>query len=185
MTGEPSPTRTVGTAACCLRADVTAADRDHVRRIVESTGFFRPDEVDVAVELVDERLARGVASGYEFVFADREGRTVGYACYGPIACTIGSYDLYWIAVDRDEQGTGLGRVLLAAAEDAIRRAGGRQVYIETSNRPQYVPTRGFYERCGYRLAAVLPDFYAPGDDKVIFVKILCRTDVSRYSVSVP
>jgi ribosomal protein S18 acetylase RimI-like enzyme len=157
---------------CVLRADVRPADRDHVRRIVESTGFFRADEVDVAVELVDERLAKGPASGYEFVFADRGGRTVGYACFGPIACTIGSYDLFWIAVDRDQQGTGLGRLLLKAAEEAIRSADGRHVYIETSNRPQYTPTRGFYERCGCHLAAVLPDFYAPGDDKVIYVKDL-------------
>ena len=163
-------------AECRLRDQVTPSDREHVRRIVESTGFFRTDEVDVAVELVDERLAKGPASGYEFVFADRGGRAVGYACFGPIACTIGSYDLYWIAVDADQQGTGLGRLLLNAAEDAIRRGGGRHVYIETSNRPQYTPTRGFYDRCGYRQAAVLPDFYAPGDDKVIYVKDLTTVE---------
>jgi D-alanine-D-alanine ligase len=155
-----------------LRDHVTADDPRHVRRIVESTGFFRPDEVEIAVELVDERLAKGAASGYEFVFADRAGRPVAYACYGPIACTIGSYDLFWIAVDRDQQGGGLGRALLTAAESRIRAAGGRHVYIETSNHPQYAPTRGFYERCGYRLAALLPEFYAPGDDKAIYVKDL-------------
>jgi hypothetical protein len=46
------------------------------------------------------------------------------------------------------------------------------VYIETSNRPQYEPTRGFYLRCGYRIDAVLEDFYAAGDAKVIYVKAL-------------
>lgn len=169
---------------CRLRDQVLPSDREHVRRIVESTGFFRADEVDVAVELVDERLAKGPASGYEFVFADRGEHAVGYACFGPIACTIGSYDLYWIAVDAGQQGTGLGRLLLKAAEDAIRRRDGRHVYIETSNRPQYTPTRGFYDRCGYRLAAVLPDFYAPGDDKVIYVKDLTAVerDASRGAV---
>ncbi|HUG90500.1 MAG TPA: GNAT family N-acetyltransferase [Planctomycetaceae bacterium] len=176
MSHEDSSGRTGDSRNVVLRSDVAAADRDHVRWIVESTGFFRPDEVDVAVELVDERLAKGPPSGYEFVFAERDGRTVGYACYGPIACTIGSYDLFWIAVDRADQRGGLGRRLLEAAEDAIRRAAGRHIYIETSNRPQYASTRGFYERCGYRLAAVLPEFYAPGDDKVIYVKDLTPTD---------
>jgi ribosomal protein S18 acetylase RimI-like enzyme len=155
-----------------FRDRVVPNDRLAVRRIVESTGFFRPDEVDVAVELVDERLAKGDASGYYFLFAEEAGRTIGYACYGPIACTVGSYDLYWIAVDRDQQGRGLGRHLVTESEHRIRERGGRRVYIETSGRPQYLPTRGFYERCEYQTAAILPDFYDAGDDKVILVKTL-------------
>ena len=43
---------------------------------------------------------------------------------------------------------------------------------ECSNRPQYQPTRGFYERCGYHEEAVLTDFYGPGDSKVIFVRAI-------------
>jgi hypothetical protein len=35
-----------------------------------------------------------------------------------------------------------------------------------------LPTHRFYERCGYRQAAFLEDFYAPGDGKVIFVRSL-------------
>lgn len=153
-----------------LRESVRPADVAAVRRIVASTGFFYPAEVEVAVELVEERLRRGPASGYHFVFAERGGRMVGYACYGPIACTVGAYDLYWIAVHHPEQRRGLGRRLLAAAEEAIRRAGGRRVYIETSGRALYAPTRAFYERCGYVVEALLPDFYAPGDGKYIYCK---------------
>ena len=96
---------------------------------------------------------------------------VGYACYGPIACTVGSYDLYWIAVDPGLAGTGvLGRLLLARSRTSHRVPAGRHIYIETSGRPQYAPTRTFYERCGYQLAAVLNDFYDRGDDKVIWRK---------------
>jgi D-alanine-D-alanine ligase len=155
-----------------FRREVTESDCQQVRELVDSTGFFHPPEVDVAVELVQERLAKGPASGYFFVFAEQEGRTLGYACYGPIAVASGSYDLYWIAVDKSCQGQGLGRALLDQSEDLIRQEGGRQIYIETSNRPVYAPTRAFYLRCGYRQEAVLQDFYAPGDDKVIYVKVL-------------
>ncbi len=158
------------TTALRWRYDVLPADRDAVRRLTESTGVFYPFEIDVAVELVDERLLRGASSGYEFVFADDDGRTVGYVCFGPIALTQGSFDLYWIAVEKDRQGCGLGRQLLDESERLMAAAGGRQVYIETSGRDVYEPTRGFYVRCGYRIAAVLRDFYAVGDDKVIFVK---------------
>jgi GNAT superfamily N-acetyltransferase len=155
-----------------LRHHVLPSDPVAVRQIVESTGFFSPAESDVAVELLEERLAKGDASGYFFVFAESAGRPVAYACYGPIACTVGSFDLFWIAVDQEHQRHGLGRLLLEESERLIRTAGGRRVYIETSNRPQYVPTRAFYERCGYRCEAVLKDFYGVGDDKVVFVKAL-------------
>ena len=39
----------------------------------------------------------------------------------------------------------------------------------------YDPTRGFYSRMGYRQAASIPHFYAPEDDKVVYVKHLGRT----------
>jgi ribosomal protein S18 acetylase RimI-like enzyme len=155
-----------------FRYEVTPADRESVRRIVESTGFFQPAEIDVAIELVDEHLAKGLASGYYFIFAELNGQTIGYACYGPIACAVGSYDLFWIAVDKPQQRCGWGQTLIAEAERRVREAGGRRVYVETSNRPQYAATRTFYERVGYRQEAVLPEFYGVGDDKVIYVKVI-------------
>jgi GNAT superfamily N-acetyltransferase len=155
-----------------LREQVKPSDRQTVRAILESSGFFYPAEVAVAVELVEERLAKGEASGYFFLFAEGPQGTAGYACFGPIACTQASYDLYWIGVRQDHRHRGLGRLLLAASEEAIRKRGGRRVYVETSSRQQYEPTRQFYLRCGYRVEAVLQEFYGPGDGKVVFVKIL-------------
>jgi GNAT superfamily N-acetyltransferase len=155
-----------------FRLTVHSADRDAVRSIVERTGFFRPDEVDVAVELVDEHLVRGVASGYQFVFAEVNDRVLGYACYGPIACTLASFDLYWIAVDPDYQGRRLGGALLRAVESQIASVGGQRIYIDTSGQPKYASTRGFYERQGFRCEARLVDFYAPGDDRIIYTKVI-------------
>jgi ribosomal protein S18 acetylase RimI-like enzyme len=159
---------------CLLRYEVRHSDRDAVQTIVERTEFFRADEVNVAVELVDEYLARGLASGYHFVFAENEGAVVGYACYGPIACTVASYDLYWIAVDPTQQGQGIGRQLIQATEAEIAATGGRRIYIDTSGQPKYAPTRAFYERSGFRCAARLVDFYAPGDDRLIYQKIVAE-----------
>ena len=155
-----------------LRRDVRPGDPAVVEEIVRSTGFFREDEVTVAVELVQERLDKGAGSGYEFIFAKTGGRTVGYSCFGLIPCTLHSFDLYWIAVAPGSQGSGLGRRLMAEAEGQISRHGGKRVYVDTSSRPQYLPTRGFYEALGYQRAAYLPDFYAPGDGRVIYCKML-------------
>jgi D-alanine-D-alanine ligase len=155
-----------------LRREVTSTDPDRIRALTSGTGMFYPAEVDIAAELADERLSKGTASGYEFLFAEFEGRVAGYACFGPISLTVASWDLYWIAVDRAEQGRGIGAKLMAMVEHEVAASGGRQLYIETAGRPDYEPTRAFYLRLGYRITAELPDFYAPGDDKVIFFKRL-------------
>jgi GNAT superfamily N-acetyltransferase len=150
----------------------TVEDRDVARiaGLVQITGFFNPAEVEVAAELVQERLAKGAASGYDFIMAEHYGRLAGYTCYGPIPGTASSYDLYWIAVHPDYQGKGLGRRLLTETEGRIKRDGGTRVYVETSQRAQYASTRAFYESCGYRLESVLSDFYAPGDGRVTYCK---------------
>jgi ribosomal protein S18 acetylase RimI-like enzyme len=153
-----------------FRTDLMPGDRGRIRAMVESTGVFNAVELDCAVELADERLKQGPASGYFFVFAELDGQVVGYACYGQIALTVGSYDLYWIAVDKSAQGIGLGRKIMDKVAEIIHGEGGRNIYIETSTRPHYQATRAFYERCGCALVATLDDFYAPGDGKAIYCK---------------
>ena len=159
--------------ALVFRESVAADDPRRIRELVSATGFFHADEVAVAEELVTERLRLGEASGYLFLLAeDAAGRLAGYACFGPTPCTASSYDLYWIAVDPAFQKGGLGRELSRRCEAIIRQRGGTRLYAETSNRPQYASTRAFYERTGYRLASLLDDFYAPGDGKATYLKVL-------------
>jgi len=157
-----------------IRYRTTVSEKDllSVRQITESTGFFYPEEVDTAVELVEDRLMKGPRCGYHFLFAEHEGRTVGYTSFGPIACTRESYDLYWIVVTGDFRGRGLGTQLLQQSEDSIATYGGTRVYIETSARPFYAPTRAFYLARGYTQIAELEDFYAPGDAKAMYLKVL-------------
>jgi len=156
------------------RHEITPEDIERVRKMVEITGFFTQDEVEVAAELVAERLAKGDSSGYHFIMTEHYGRLVGYSCYGPIPCTQSSFDIYWIAVHPDYQGRGVGRQLLKETERLIRAGGGIRVYVDTSQRVQYASTRAFYERCGYQAESLLPDFYAQGDGKVIYCKQLVR-----------
>jgi len=155
-----------------FREQVAEADRQNVRRILESTGFFYPEEIEVGIELVEEHLVKGIASGYRFLFAEKGGEALGYSCFGPIACTKAAFNIYWIAVHNAHRGQKIGRELLGLTEDIIARLGGDQAHVETSNREQYKPTRAFYVNNEYQQAAVFPDFYAPGDDKVVYVKHL-------------
>jgi GNAT superfamily N-acetyltransferase len=154
------------------REEVRPEDRQAVGRLVRTTGFFSEEEEDIAMELVEARLAKGDASGYSFLLAEEGDRLLGYTCFGPIPGSGHSFHLYWIAVDPGEQGRGIGRTLMAASERLMAGRGARLIYADTSSRPQYETTRAFYLVCGYREEAFLADFYAPGDSKVIFVKTL-------------
>jgi ribosomal protein S18 acetylase RimI-like enzyme len=159
-------------AALRYRRRPKPADVPALRRLVASTQVFHPEERKIADELLEERLRRGAKSGYEFFFAERAGRLVGYCAWGNVPLTRASYDLYWIAVAPDCQGQGIGQRLMTLVEQAVAKRGGGGLYIETSSRPSYDRTRRFYRAAGYRQVARLTDFYAPGDHKVVFCKTL-------------
>jgi D-alanine-D-alanine ligase len=158
--------------AITIRRGLQTADRGPVEELIRATDFFNPEEIEVAMELVDDRLTQGEASHYRFLVGEVNGEVGGYACWGPIPGSRESADLYWIVVHPRFQGRGVGAALLRAAESWMAAAGRPRVYVETSTRPQYDPTRAFYIACGYHLAAELPDFYAPGDGKAVFLRVL-------------
>ena len=159
-----------------FRTAIHATDRAAVAEIARSSGFFRDDEIEVAEWLVAERSEKGDASGYYFRFAEQGGAVLGFTCHGPISGCDQRYDLYWIAVHESARGRGLGRELLRRAEDDIVAAGGRRIYVDTSSRPDYAPTRGFYESNGYHPVATLDDFYQAGDGKTVYLKVLANDD---------
>ena len=96
----------------------------------------------------------------------------GYLSWGPTPLTEGTYDLYWMAVAPDKQGRGYGKRLVGWLEERARAERGRLVIIETSSQTKYKPTREFYLGLGYREAARIPDFYKPGDARIIYTKYL-------------
>ena len=153
-----------------FRDTLCDSDPEAIFRLIESCEVFYPQETAVARELAEERLARGPASGYEFLFAETDGTVIGYTCFGHIPFTQGRFDLYWIAVQKDLQKAGIGTRLLQRTEVRIQEMEGRRIYVETSSRKPYTPTHRFYRACGYHQEAILTDFYAPGDDKLIFMK---------------
>ena len=158
-----------GTLTTPVLRHLTPADRDRIEEITGAVGVFRADEVPVALEVFDGAVAG--SPDYAALGADLDGRLVGWICWGPTPCTLGTYDLYWMAVDPAVQGAGVGSALIGEMEQ--RLAGiARLVVVETAGRSDYAPTRAFYHARGYRAIAVIPDFYAPGDDQIVYVKAL-------------
>jgi len=147
-------------------------DKPALMEILRDTPEFKPYEVEVAEEVIDSYLHDIAGSGYYTLVAEEDAAVAGYICYGPTPMTEGTWDHYWQAIARGKQGQGIGSALLKVAEDEIRKARGRLAIIETSSTPAYEKTVRFHLSNGYEIIARIPDFYAPGDDKLILQKRL-------------
>ena len=142
--------------------------------IAQGTGVFKPMEVTALREVLDDYHAFNRGHGHRAITLEREGQVLGFAYYAPDAMTDRTWSLWWIAVDRATHARGLGGELLRYLEDDLRKAGVRILFIDTASLPSYEPTRRFYLKHGYEITGVLKDYYADGDDKVIFRKHLAR-----------
>ncbi len=166
--------------------DLTSADADRILELTRATGVFREEELAIADEVLHDCVEAAGPSGgvpalvdptgwpierpYYGLGADVDGILSGWVCWGRTPCTEGTWDLYWLAVDPATHRGGVARALVDEMERRLRGK-ARLVTIDTSGRPDYTATRGFYAALGYQAVARVPDFYAPGDDQVIFTKV--------------
>jgi D-alanine-D-alanine ligase len=155
-----------------FRHHLRERDLEEMQRLLYRTGAFVREEVEMATELIDLFLSQGEVSGYRFLVYELAGRVAGFVCYGPIPGTQTSFDVYWISTDVALQNQGIGRRMMAEAEERMRRCGARRIFIDTSAKASYLKTHLFYESIGYVKEAVLRDFYTQGDDKLIYSKTL-------------
>ena len=127
-----------GTLVTHRLRSLTAADRPRIEEITRAVGRFRDDEIPVALEVFDAAVREDADDSYHVLGAELDARLVAWICWGPTPCTLGTYDLYWMAVDPEVQGSGFGTVLLTEME---RRLAGvaRLIIVETAGRPDYGP----------------------------------------------
>jgi len=152
---------------------ITENDRNSIAEILRSTGYFYEFEIDTALEIADDTLTKGAdMSGYCWMKVTNNNELVAFANYAQNSFSTHSWDLYWIAVHHNSRGQKIGSMLLSAIEEDVRKSGGKILWIETSGRPLYASTEGFYKNNGYALQASLKDFYASGDPKQIYSKVL-------------
>ncbi len=148
------------------------ADTEILVALAERTGMFQPHEIVALREVLDDYHAVNEREGH-VARTGRVGEQVqGFVYYAPVAMTDNTWEVWWMAVEKGQQGRGYGKQMIEAIEADVRARAGRLLLIETSSLPHYHPTRQFYLKTGYRLAAQVADFYHDGDDKVVFSKKL-------------
>lgn len=144
-----------------------------VSKLIEDRGIFNKVEIEVALEVINTYLENSDNKYYcSYVADDGINQAIGYICFGPTPLTESTYDIYWITVDRRFQNIGVGSRLLRFAEDYVRDHKGKKIIIETSSKKEYELARSFYKTTGYKEIARISNFYASGDDKIIFEKEL-------------
>jgi ribosomal protein S18 acetylase RimI-like enzyme len=150
----------------------TPEDTPALLEIARGTGVFKPMEIEALQEVLDDYHAGMHHHRHRAVCDEEGGQVIGFAYSAPTAMTDHTWYLYWIAVRKDIQARGVGARLLRHVEDSARAEGARLLMLETSSLPHYELTRRFYLKYGYDREAVLRDYYADGDDMVVFRKRL-------------
>ncbi len=154
-----------------FRNNIFPTDREKIQQLLISTGFFDAahDEIDVALELFDLSLQNGNnVDNYDCLLAEEDGRVVGYVCFAKVPCTISTYEMYWLAVDKTLQGRGIGRKIVQQVVDRVRELGGHKIVLSTAGREEYLPTQRFYVSIGFVIEARIKDYYSIGDDCLIY-----------------
>lgn len=158
-----------------FRSKINSHDLENVREISASSGIFDEDDVDITVCLADDALYQlehpeddDYPHDTNFLFAEQDGKTCAYACYGEIADSDGSFELYWLATHNNYRRQGIGKKLIAELIKVLRQKGCRKLFIKTEGKPQYKATRHFYDSCGFTLEATLKQYYSLDDDCCIY-----------------
>ncbi len=148
-------------------------DRTRLHSMLTNAQVFTPEEISVAMELIDIVLKDRSQKDYQIdCMVDDQDQPMGYVCYGPAPMTRGTFDLYWIVVDPSSQGIGIGSKLVDFLEGVVEKARGRMILAETSSIAEYEKTLRFYLYRGFQEVARVPDYYHPGNDRITFCKRL-------------
>lgn len=153
-----------------------ASDLAAIKQIAVAAEMFSLEEVAFFDEMFSGWLD-GSLEGHQWLVAAIGGIVVGAANYAPEPFADRLWNLYFIAVEPEQQGSGIGRNLMAHAEAELATKGddeARVLVVETSSTDQYARTREFYAKLGYDEEARIRQFYGPADDKVVFWKSLCE-----------
>lgn len=142
-------------------------DLADVRLVLDSTGLFPASMLD---EMVEPFLSGDAP--HVWLVAIGEGQAHGFAYCEPERMTEGTYNLLAIAVSADRQRSGIGAELVRQVAKEVRKSDGRLLLVETSTDPDQDGARAFYLREGFDEEARIRDFYAPGQNKVVFWKMV-------------
>lgn len=158
------------TAETSIRPAVPG-DIEHILSLAEAAGLAAGSELEELAGMLGVFFDGALGDGHQWL-VDDDGSLCAAAYFAPEMMTQGTWNLYFIAVQPALQGQGRGGKLLSHVEHHLKDKGERILIIETSGLASFELTRAFYDKHGYDEEARIREFYAAGDDKVVFRKAL-------------
>lgn len=150
------------------------ADVPRIEKFLKKVKAFSETEVSVAMELISLAAKNPEQTDYNvFVYEDTK-KILGYYCTGKRPLTDAVYDLYWIVTNPEHSQKGTGKKLLIHAEEFVLSMNARWLLAETSSKEEYAAARNFYLRNHYSIIAEINDFYAVGDNLMVFGKYFSK-----------
>lgn len=149
---------------------IKPSDVEGLEKLLKKIPNFNEAEVKVAMELIEITVNNPDQTDYNIFVYEEDGKILGYHCTGKRPLTDAVYDLYWIVADPEHSGKGIGKNLLEHAENFVKERKGRWILAETSSKESYLSTQSFYLRNNYTILSEIKDFYAVGDNLLIFGK---------------
>lgn len=139
-----------------------------LQKVLDATALFPSD---LLPDMVNGFLTEADPSEI-WLTCDVDGAATGFCYAVPEQLAEGAWNMLAIAVLPMQQGGGAGSALVQHLEATLRAKHQRILIAETSGLDEYAPTRAFYRKNGYVEEARISDFWAAGDDKIIYWKSL-------------
>ncbi len=145
-------------------------ERDVYVKIAQETGVFNPAAIEIMKEVIDNYV-KNPDKDYWLIEEKCDNKVEGFVIFGRTPITEFTWDIYWLVVDRNLQGKGIGKKLFKRAlEHILQRNNKALIRIETSSEEDFDPARNFYIKQGFKESGRIPDFYSQGNDLVTYYK---------------
>lgn len=143
-------------------------DLNALKIVIDKSGLFPSD-------MLDDMLAGYFNNAKENDFwltYEEANEPIAIAYYTAEPMTEGTWNVLLIAVHPKQQSKGIGAKIMHHIEQTLSEQGQRVLLVETSGLDAFTRTRAFYLNNGYEQEARIREFYAEGEDKIIFRKAL-------------
>lgn len=149
---------------------ITKTKKEHkeeLQKVLAASGQFDSDSIAYTLETLDNHLEN---PDNEIWFTAIEDKPVGFAYCAPEPVTSGTWNLLMLWTKDGYEGRGFGRSLVSAVEAELKNRNARLLIVETSQLPEFETARAFYEKYGFTFEAEVKNFFAEGDNKLIYTK---------------
>jgi len=147
-------------------------DSGAILQMIGDSGQFDEEGLAHVQQILTKYLA---GESHEIWLTADDAEPVGVAYCAPEAVAPGVWNLLMLWTRPDRHSRGHGTALLQEVERLLRERKARLLIVETSSLPDFVPARKFYANYGFVHEATIKNYFAEGDDKLVFTKTIAAS----------